>query len=60
MYLQKFGMLEQVSSDNSNTVFERISLLEDMRLEYEQRCILQSFHASTVPLEATAVVSFIA
>ena len=49
-------MSEQVSSDNSNTIFERISLLEDMRMEYDQQSILQAIYANTVPLEVTAVV----
>lgn len=52
-------MLEQISSDNSNIVFERISLLEDMRLEYDQRSILQAIYGNAVPLEATSVVSLL-
>ena len=49
-------MLEQVSSDNSNTVLERISLLEDMRVEYDQSSILETLNMNAVPLESTAEV----
>lgn len=49
-------MLEQVSSDNSNTVLERISLLEDMRVEYDQKSIFEALYMNAVPLEATTEV----
>lgn len=50
-------MLEQNSSDNSNIVFERISLLEDMKTEWDQKSIYETLHMNVIPLEATLSVS---
>lgn len=50
-------MLEETPSDNCNAVFERISLVQDMRLECDQRSMLQNLSTNAVLLEATSVVS---
>lgn len=50
-------MLDQIVSDNSDVFFERISLLEDMKTEYDQKSIFEKLSMDVTPLGATSVVS---
>ena len=49
-------MLSPIESDNSSSLFERISLLEDMKMEWEQRCIYESLVMDMHPLVAVTEV----
>lgn len=49
--------MEQLKNDNADVSFERISLLEDMKSEWEQKSLYEGFYMSTAPLDSTKVVS---
>lgn len=50
-------MLDKISSDNINLVFDRISLLEDMKTEWDQKCIFHQYVKNAITLESSFIVS---
>ena len=49
-------MLDNIASDSANAVFNRISLIEDMKSEWFQESVLRSLHMNVVRLDSSAMV----
>lgn len=49
--------MEQIKNDNADISFERISLLEDMKSEWDQKSLYEGFCINTAPLDSTVTVS---